>query len=133
MRERSSSRASNRVSHHGPRMRLVRVGAPFAALILLAAACARGDDEDDVPVVERTTIGDTTVVRTISGGVWGDTARLVEELRIGALEGAQELTFGRVELLNPGPNGGIDVFDGQAVELRRFDSAGRFVRKISAR
>jgi hypothetical protein len=114
-------------------MRAHRLLISLGAIALLAAACDKGDDESDGPVVERTTIGDTMIVRTISGSVWGDTARLVEELRIGALEGAQELTFGRIDLINPGPNGGIDVFDGQAVELRRFDSAGRFVRKIGAR
>ena len=114
-------------------MRLLRITAPFAALTLLATACARGDARGDKPVVERTTIGDTTVVRTVSGSVWGDTAHLVEEVRIGALEGSEELTFGQVSLVAPGRGGGVDVFDNQAIALRRFDSAGKFVKQIGGR
>ena len=114
-------------------MRLLRVVAPFAALLLLGTACAPGDADGDGPVVERTTIGDTTIVRTLSGSMWGDTARLVEEIRIGALEGAEELTFGQVGRVAPGPNGSVDIFDGQAIALRRFDSTGRFVKKVGGR
>ena len=36
------------------------------------------------------TIGDTTVVRTMSGSVWGAEATLVPEVSIGELEGAEE-------------------------------------------
>lgn len=105
----------------------------LAALALVSAGCAKGDAGSDGPVVERTTIGDTTIVRTVSGSVWGDTARLVEEVRIGALEGPEELTFGRVGQLAPATNGAIDIFDAQAIAIRRFDSAGTFVKKIGAR
>ena len=105
----------------------------LAAAMAIAAACASGDDEPDAPVVERTTVGDTTIVRTVSGSVWGDTARLVEEIRIGALEGPEEVTFGRVGQIVPAPDGGVDIFDSQAIAMRRYDSTGTFVKKIGAR
>ena len=104
-----------------------------AALLVLTAACDGVNDEPDAPVVERTTVGDTTVVRTVSGSVWGDTARLIEEVRIGALEGPEEVTFGRVGQVSPAPNGAVDIFDSQAIAIRRFDSTGVFVKKIGAR
>jgi hypothetical protein len=106
-----------------------------AFLLLLAAvvACAKGDGASDKAVVERTTVGDTTIVRTVSGSVWSDTARLVEEVKIGALEGPEEQTFGRVGQLAPGRGGAIDIFDSQAIAIRRFDSAGAFVKKIGGR
>ena len=105
----------------------------LAVAVLLTAACAGGEDEPDAPVVERTTVGDTTIVRTVSGSVWGDTARLVEEVRIGALEGPEEVTFGRVGQIVPAPDGGVDIFDSQAIAMRRYDSAGTFVKKIGGR
>ncbi len=108
--------------------------ASFAALILLATACGGvGDDGGDAAVVERTTVGDTTIVRTVSGSAWGDTAQLVEEIRIGALDGAEELTFGAVHRVAPGLNGTVDIFDGQAIALRRFDSTGKFVKTIGGK
>jgi len=106
----------------------------LAAMALVATACVGGANaDDDSPVVERSTIGDTTIVRTVSGSAWADTVRLVEELRIGALEGPEELTFGRVDELVPDAKGGIDIFDSQAIALRRYDSAGKFVKTIGGK
>ena len=111
-----------------PTMRFVPI------LLLSIAACMdEGADADTDAVVERETIGDTTIVRTVSGSAWGDTARLVEEVRIGALEGREELTFGRVGRIAAGPDGSIFVFDEQAVAIRQFDSTGAFVRTIGRR
>jgi len=101
-------------------------------LALVSVACTP-DDGDDTPVVERTTVGDTTIVRTVSGSVWGDTARLVEEVRIGALDGPEETTFGSVDQVVPRRDGGVDVFDSQAFALRRYDSTGAFVKQIGRR
>jgi hypothetical protein len=104
-----------------------------AVAALALASCSRSDSVSRDAVVEHTTIGDTTIVRTVSGSVWGDTARLVEEVRIGALDGPEELTFGRIGQLAQHTNGTIDIFDSQAIALRRFDSAGAFVKKIGGR
>jgi len=97
-----------------------------------ATACHSTDRATNAHV-ERRTIGDTTIVRTISGSAWGDTARLVEEIRIGALDGPKELTFGEINLVAAGKDGSIYAFDDQAVALRQFDSTGAFVRTIGRR
>jgi hypothetical protein len=107
--------------------------APLAAAVVLIAGCTKGGPGAGKPVVERTVSGDTTIVRTVSGSAWGDTAKLVEEVRIGALEGAEELTFGGVGQVAPGRGGSVDVFDNQAIALRRYDSAGHFVKTIGGR
>jgi hypothetical protein len=41
------------------------------------------------------TIGDTIVVRTVSGSVWGGPAELAEELRIGVFEGKTSISWVR--------------------------------------
>ena len=115
-------------------MHLIRWASPLAVAVVSLAGCGgEAGTRDATPVVERETIGDTTIVRTVSGSVWGDTARLVEDLRIGALEGTEELTFGRIEQLAVGRDGSIFVFDGQAIAIRQFDSTGRFVRTVGRR
>ncbi|MDE2679029.1 MAG: hypothetical protein OXI76_14110 [Gemmatimonadota bacterium] len=42
------------------------------------------------------TRGDTTVVRTLSGSVWGAEANLVAEFAIGELDGPDEYLFGSI-------------------------------------
>jgi hypothetical protein len=103
----------------------------------IAFAAAGCSDADGGPgagvVVERERIGDTAVVRTVSGSAWGDTARLVEDLRIGALDGREELTFGRISQMAVGHDGSIFVFDDPATAIRQFDSTGAFVRRLGRR
>ena len=73
---------------------------------------------------------DTTVVRANGSGAWGSPARLVQELRIGALEGAEEYTFGMIAGLAVGRDGSIFVADYNGPVIRMYDSAGKFVRKV---
>jgi hypothetical protein len=105
--------------------------AAATALLSLAAGC-------DKPLqgsldAERTTHGDTLVVRTLGGSVWDTTATLVEELRIGKLDGPEEEMFGSVAELAPDGHGGVYVFDSKAPALRHFDSTGRFVAKLGGK
>jgi hypothetical protein len=93
------------------------------------AACHPGEPASSADV-ERQTIGDTTIVRTLSGSAWGDTAQLVEELRIGALDGPPEITFGAVDFVTVGPDGSIYAMDRVAIALRKFDSAGKYIRTL---
>ena len=105
----------------------------FAVLltVVLLSACNTADDATlGAPQAERTTIGDTTTVRTLSGSVWGDSAVMREELAIGVLEGADELMFGSIQELAVDAVGGIYVFDGGAPALRYFDSTGSYVRTL---
>ena len=115
-------------------MTLLRSALWFATIALAVAACRdAGGESDDGVVVERERRGDTAVVRTVSGSAWGDTARLVEDLRIGALDGREELTFGRVSQMAVGPDGSIFVFDDPATAIRQFDSTGAFLRTLGRR
>lgn len=100
--------------------------------IAVLGACS-GDDEAEAMVVERSTVGDTTIVRTVSGSAWGDTARLVEEVRIGALEGPEELTFGAIGAVAVADDGSTYIFDSQAIALRKFDSTGKFIGVVGSR
>jgi hypothetical protein len=83
-------------------------------------------------VVERSQVGDTLIVRTVSGSVWGQPMQFVEELSIGVLDGPDELMFGRVHTITVDRDQGIYVFDGQVPALRYFDSTGQFVKTIGA-
>ncbi|HET6682003.1 MAG TPA: 6-bladed beta-propeller [Gemmatimonadaceae bacterium] len=109
---------------------------PFTSLATLLAlvACAPADGERlGTWVAERDTIGDTIVVRTISGSIRDGTATLVEDLSIGVLEGAEELMLGQISSLAVDSAGGIYAFDGQVPALRYFDSTGAYVRTLGAK
>lgn len=98
----------------------------------LATGCSqdRSEAQNSTWRVERDTVGDTVVVRTISGSVWGRPATLVEELAIGTLEGQEELMFGFVQEIAPDPYGGVYVFDAQVPALRYYDASGEYVRTL---
>ena len=72
------------------------------------------------------TIGDTIVVRTLSGSIWRDTAQLVPEVSIGMFDGPEEYIFGNVVSLARGPDGTIYVMDRQVPALRVYDADGTY-------
>jgi hypothetical protein len=76
--------------------------------------------------VVRDTVGDTLVVRTLSGSVWGDTADLVPDVSIGVLEGPPEYTFGQVVSLALAPDGTIYAMDRHVPALRVFEPDGTY-------
>lgn len=82
------------------------------------------------PNVEVETIGDTTIVRTLSGSVWGAEARLVPEVSIGELEGPDEYLFGRIGSLAVDEDRNVYVFDTQAFGVRVFDAAGAYIETL---
>ncbi|MGH7447206.1 MAG: 6-bladed beta-propeller, partial [Longimicrobiales bacterium] len=94
------------------------------------AACAGEREGGPAWQSQRETRGDTTIVTTTSGSVWPASGELVEELRIGALEGPEELIFGRIDEIAPDAEGGVYVFDGQAPALRYYDASGSYVRTL---
>jgi hypothetical protein len=79
---------------------------------------------------ERSKRGDTTVVRTVSGSVWGDKVSLVEELRIGSKEGDGVDAFGAIHGLAVLPTGAVAVFDGSVPALRLFSPEGTHLRTL---
>jgi hypothetical protein len=77
--------------------------------------------------------GDTLVVRTIDGSVWGDTMSLVPELAIGELDGAEEYLFGNIRGVDVDDEGRIYAADTQAAVVRVFSAEGVHVRTIGRR
>lgn len=75
-------------------------------------------------------IGDTVIVTTESGQVWPGPPRLVEELRIGALDGPNEYQFGMITDLTVDEQGGIYAFDGHVPALRYYSAEGEYLRKL---
>ncbi len=71
------------------------------------------------------TLGDTVVVHTRAGSAWSALS-LVEELRIGRLDGAEHEMFGTVGALGVTANGDVLIYDGQATALRRFGADGTY-------
>jgi hypothetical protein len=74
--------------------------------------------------VERDTVGDTIVVRILSGSRWGGQAVLEPEVEIGVLDGDEPYMFGRISSLAVDRDGSIYVMDQQARELRVFGPDG---------
>ena len=104
-----------------------------STLAFLIVACVTGGCSDDASSESALsweaaydTIGDTTIVHTISGSVWGDTAVLVPEVSIGMLEGPEEYTFGQVYSLALGEDGTIFVVDRQVPALRVYEADGTY-------
>lgn len=111
-----------------------RIGSTSATVLLAAtAALASSCGRDEAPIgaidgpwlASVDTLGDTITVRTTSGSLHGR-AQLVEELRIGELDGADAETFGRVWAIEARDDGDILIYDDQAVALRRFGPDGEY-------
>lgn len=107
---------------------------PRTHAIALAAAllfaCTEAGTPAGGPQVVTETRGDTTVVRTLSGSVWGGDATLVPELSIGEMEGPDELLFGRIASIAVDNEGRIHVLDGQALNVRVFDPTGAYIETL---
>ena len=69
------------------------------------------------------------LVRSSGPGAWGS-VRLVEDLRIGLLEGEDPYTFGLIQGIAAGPDGSIWVVEYRPARIRIYDSNGRFVRNV---
>jgi len=108
---------------------------PTPALILFAfvqtlCACGAPSLASGPWIATQDTSGDTILIETISGSIWGKIVSLREDLRLGRLEGPDEELFGEVTEVAVGPEGDIFVFDTQLPALRQFDANGDFVRTI---
>jgi len=105
----------------------------YLLFLIAFAACSSGAARSGTWVAERERRGDTLMVRTLSGSVWGQPMTLIEELRIGVLDGPEEQMLGFVQAIAVDSSGGIYVFDGQVPALRHFDSAGTYVRTLGGK
>lgn len=99
------------------------------AVLLLFAGCGVGDDwTGTVQVLENGAVR----VTNSAEGVWTDETawRLVPELAIGEVEGAEALVFGSISALEVDEDGRLYVLDRQANELRIFEPDGRHGRTV---
>ena len=111
---------------------------PLPSIVRLVAAmqlvgCAAEGPADGPLVAQRDTIGDTIIVRTVSGSVWERPLSFREDLRIGVLEGSEVESFGAIQGVAVGADGSILVLDYQGPVLRQFDSTGRYLRDFGRR
>jgi hypothetical protein len=110
----------------------LRAALVHAATIAVITGCSSdGTRESSVAgpwTSARDQRGDTTIVRTVSGSVWGDTMVLVPEMSVGERDGAPATIFGRVTALDVDSNGRIYIVDGSVREVRIFAATGEHVR-----
>jgi hypothetical protein len=95
----------------------------------MAAACGRGAAEPRWSATVDT-LGDTIVVRTTAGSMWGATASLVEEVAIGELEGEDAYMLGTVRALAVAPTGEIHALDGQVPVVRKYAPDGTHLMDV---
>lgn len=100
------------------------------AAVLVPAACGDAIPSGSTSNVVIDTIADTVVVRTVSGSVWEGGATLVPEASIGELDGPDEYLFGNISSIAVDDDRTVYVFDGQAQQVRVFDSAGTHIRAL---
>jgi hypothetical protein len=73
---------------------------------------------------------DTVVVRADNPPEWGSNVSLIEELRIGALDGPDEHIFGYIVSIGAREDGAIFVYDVQVPIIRQYSADGEHVRDI---
>lgn len=99
----------------------------FLALVLSGTAACAGDADRVALRVQRDTVGDTVVVRTLAGQVWDGHRTLQPELRIGAFEGRDVYMLGDVRGLAVSSDGEIYLYDHQVPALRKYGPDGEFM------
>jgi len=103
-------------------------------LAVFVAGC--GSDTpaaDTAPLWEHTvsTEGNVTTVNNTAGSKWGGEARLVEDLSIGQLEGADEYAFGLISGIWPTTDR-VYVTDARLNVARAYDLEGNYLFTIGA-
>jgi len=109
--------------------------APFVCSCVMGlAACAEnsGDAADSWDGTVDTLPNGAIEVHNPSHGIWDSatTWQVIEEVRIGSLEGTGPDLFGRISALEVDKTGRFYVFESQAQEIRVFEPSGEYVRTI---
>jgi len=106
----------------------------IAAIACALSACAASDDRGAAPWTGTmdTLPSGHVVVRNTATPIWpaGRGWKVVEELRIGSMEGDGPDVFGWIPSFEVDAAGRLWVLDGQAQELRVFSPTGAHVRTI---
>lgn len=121
--------AGHRGGHRRPTPRAILV----FAVATLTLSCTAREGPDNLSEPWRATvdtIGDTIVVHTVSGSVWGDTTRLEAELTIGTLDGPEEEIFGTISAIAVNRAGDIYVLDRQVPVVRKFGRNGAYLGQV---
>ncbi len=108
-------------------MRLIASLALFSFFFSVACGPRESRPSPDALTVERDTIADTVVVRTVSGSSWGAPARLEPRMSIGVAEGEDALMLGDIRSLAVAPDGSVYMMDGRTA-LKQFGPDGNFIR-----
>ena len=114
------------------RSRFGRLVTAFSAALLTACGPDAGSSDATLETLVET-IGDTTVVRTLSGSVWVAEATLVPEITIGMLDGPEEYLFGRIRSVAVNDDGTMYVLDQLEQHVRVFDSLGVYIETLGRR
>jgi 6-bladed beta-propeller len=70
------------------------------------------------------------VIQSTEPPVWGASVRLVQELRVGEVDGDESYLFGRISNVAIGKDGGVIVADDKTPVLRMYDAEAKFLRTI---
>jgi hypothetical protein len=114
-------------------MRHVTLPLCITSLTLLLAGVGShpaGQGTSPSLVARKDTIGDTIVVTTLSGSIWGDSVKLVEELRFGSTDADDPSSLRQPVQVVPTPDGTMYVKDYAGPSLLVFDSKGRYLRTV---
>jgi len=72
-------------------------------------------------------------IRTVRADIvaaWGSAVELVEEMRIGVLDGEPEYVFGWIVDMAMGPDGSIFIVEGQGTVVRKYSADGEYLHDI---
>ena len=104
------------------------IAIPFVAGIVVASpACESSAPPSNWGTVRETLPSGAILVTNTPAADPSPTLKLVEELRVGSLEGGRPESFGALKGLVALPGGGFAVLDSQAQEVRVFGADGSHV------
>jgi len=104
---------------------MMRRAAVALMLILPAGVCSSPADRQAM----QHEVVDSAGIQLVRNGGTADTIEPTHDLRIGTVDGPEELQFFRVTALAVAPDGAVLVGDGSGT-IREFDAAGVFVRSV---
>lgn len=104
--------------------------AAIALTVIGLAGCSDTSSGRVDLAVTRDTVGDTIIVRTEAGSVWGETRRLVPDVTFGVLDGPDHYMFGSIAAIAVSPDQRIYLLDRQVPAVRMYGPDGSFIRDI---
>ena len=72
----------------------------------------------------------SVTIRADNPPIWGNDVELMQEVRIGVLDGEPEYVFGWIVDMALGPDGSIFVVEGQGAVVRKYSPDGEYLHDI---